>query len=414
MSSYLNFTRRSFLLAAGTAPLLRGQSLLRRVWTARWIAVPKAPKTEYGVYHFRKTFELAARPERFLVHASGDNRYHLFVNGQRAAWGPARGDLFHWRYETVDIAGFLHAGKNVLAAVVWNFGEDAPEAQITLETGFVLQGDGDAERIADTGPSWKCARNEAYTPVAITSAAVRGYWAAGPGDRVNAAAHPWGWESPQFDDSAWTPAAVVGPAAGRGGRDVHSRGMLVPRTIPMMEDRAEKSLTVRQGQLANRANSKSTVLFDQGYLTTAYPRLTVSGGKGAVVRMRYAEALFKTSPREKGNRNEIEGKEFIGNYDEFVLDGGARRVFRPLWWRCYRYLQLEIETRDEPVTVESITATATGFPFVDRKSTRLNSSHAHISYAVFCLKKYHRAGLDPPVSYVHRAFAVARDVQRVW
>src|SRR3712207_7164241 len=26
-------------------------------------------------------------------------------------------------------------------------------------------------------------------------------------------------------------------------------------------------------------------------------------------------------------------------------------------------------------------------PWVDRKSTRLNSSHANISYAVFCLKK---------------------------
>src|SRR3712207_8886166 len=28
-----------------------------------------------------------------------------------------------------------------------------------------------------------------------------------------------------------------------------------------------------------------------------------------------------------------------------------------------------------------------GFELVDRKSTRLNSSHANISYAVFCLKK---------------------------
>src|SRR3712207_7941439 len=27
------------------------------------------------------------------------------------------------------------------------------------------------------------------------------------------------------------------------------------------------------------------------------------------------------------------------------------------------------------------------YPSVDRKSTRLNSSHANISYAVFCLKK---------------------------
>src|SRR3712207_7892746 len=30
---------------------------------------------------------------------------------------------------------------------------------------------------------------------------------------------------------------------------------------------------------------------------------------------------------------------------------------------------------------------ATGFTVEDRKSTRLNSSHANISYAVFCLKK---------------------------
>src|SRR3712207_6870955 len=32
---------------------------------------------------------------------------------------------------------------------------------------------------------------------------------------------------------------------------------------------------------------------------------------------------------------------------------------------------------------------AVGAEQVDRKSTRLNSSHANISYAVFCLKKKH-------------------------
>src|SRR5438445_1644479 len=31
----------------------------------------------------------------------------------------------------------------------------------------------------------------------------------------------------------------------------------------------------------------------------------------------------------------------------------------------------------------------------DRKSTRLNSSHANISYAVFCLKKKKQYGLEP-------------------
>src|SRR3712207_7738778 len=32
----------------------------------------------------------------------------------------------------------------------------------------------------------------------------------------------------------------------------------------------------------------------------------------------------------------------------------------------------------------------------DRKSTRLNSSHANISYAVFCLKKKHPIYIAPP------------------
>jgi len=45
MSAQFDFTRRSFLLAAGAAPLLRGQTLLRREWTAKWIAVPKTPKS---------------------------------------------------------------------------------------------------------------------------------------------------------------------------------------------------------------------------------------------------------------------------------------------------------------------------------------------------------------------------------
>src|SRR2546426_7750035 len=35
----------------------------------------------------------------------------------------------------------------------------------------------------------------------------------------------------------------------------------------------------------------------------------------------------------------------------------------------------------------SRSTSATDVPFLDRKSTRLNSSHLVISYAVFCLKK---------------------------
>src|SRR2546429_2197542 len=40
-----------------------------------------------------------------------------------------------------------------------------------------------------------------------------------------------------------------------------------------------------------------------------------------------------------------------------------------------------------PVEVSLIDGQGTTIPTLDRKSTRLNSSHGYISYAVFCLKK---------------------------
>src|SRR3712207_6964058 len=41
-----------------------------------------------------------------------------------------------------------------------------------------------------------------------------------------------------------------------------------------------------------------------------------------------------------------------------------------------------------PINDSTITHTwSDSYPYRDRKSTRLNSSHANISYAVFCLKK---------------------------
>jgi hypothetical protein len=64
-------------------------------------------------------------------------------------------------------------------------------------------------------------------------------------------------------------------------------------------------------------------LLDQSYLTTGYPELIFSGGKGASVRIRYAETLYTSKkPINKGNRNDVEEKSIFGFADEYVADGG--------------------------------------------------------------------------------------------
>ena len=60
--------------------------------------------------------------------------------------------------------------------------------------------------------NWKAIRNDAYAPVPIVPAEIYNrYYVAGPGDRVDAATYPWGWEQPDFDDSQ-----VGGRPAGTG------------------------------------------------------------------------------------------------------------------------------------------------------------------------------------------------------
>lgn len=365
-------------LAAGVQTSSRiNPDLLTKAWPARWITVPNAQPFGYGVYHFRKTIDLPAPPSTFVVHVTGDNRYQLFVNGVRIAAGPARGDLNHWRFETVDLAPHLKPGRNLLAAVVWNFAQFAPEAQLTNQTGFLLQGDTDAERIVDTNATWKAVRNEAYAPLPVTSATVGGYYAAGPGEQVDASRYPWNWERTDFDDSAWSAAQPLGPGAPREARDGPNRWMLVPSTIPLMEEKPERLATVRQSAgvevaatfpatpapLTVPPNGKARLLLDQSYLTTAYPELVVSGGAGAKIRLSYAEALVGADGKTKGNRNEVEGKTLRGYSDVFVSDGGARRVYRPLWWRTYRYVELTIETAAAPITIDDLRGVFTAYPF---------------------------------------------------
>ena len=76
-----------------------------------------------GVYHFRKQFELPALPDKFIIYISADNKYWLFVNGNRVCIGPAEGDVAHWRFESLNISSYLKKGKNILAVTVSNQGD---------------------------------------------------------------------------------------------------------------------------------------------------------------------------------------------------------------------------------------------------------------------------------------------------
>jgi alpha-L-rhamnosidase len=361
--------------------IAKGQStqvnpkLLKGSWPAYWITHPNTYQREYGIYHFRKKFTLSTVPSSFLINVSADNRYRLFVNGKPASSGPARGDLFNWYYETVNIAPLLKQGENTLAAIVWNMGELAAVGQISNQTGFLLQGNSDTENIANTNKSWKVFKNLSYSPCSKDNGErLKAYMVVGPGDQVDANKYPWGWEETYYNDASWESAGEIAHPEPVGyGTD--NRWTLVPRNIPLFQEHMSRFSFLRRATgisissdfmlaknvLKISSGQTVSILLDNSVNTAAYPELIVSKGKDATIKLTYAESLFDKHGI-KGNRNEVENKEIKGNFDVFIPDGGENRKFRPLWIRAYRYLQLDITTKDQPLIINDIYSMKTGYP----------------------------------------------------
>jgi len=167
------------------APQKINPVLLNSRWKAQWISHPSESLVDYGVFHFRKTFELKDQPKEFIINISADNRYLLFVNGKAVCFGPARADLEHWSFESIDIASFLKPGKNVLAATVWNFGDLKPWAQFSIKTAFIVQGNSSTEEIVNTNNTWKVVKDKSYSPAPASSKETSGQFVVvGPCDKM--------------------------------------------------------------------------------------------------------------------------------------------------------------------------------------------------------------------------------------
>jgi len=382
--------------------------LLQGTWRGHWIHMneQQADPRAYGVYHFRKTINMAILPSHYIIHVSADNRYRLYINGHWIGEGPARGNLTHWAFGSYDLAPYLKLGKNVLAAEVWNMGTGGPVAQISNETAFLVQqndvNQGNPDNF-NTDPSWKVMHDTAYQPTALnTGEILHSYFVTGPGDRVEGGLYPWGWEAIDYNDSDWLSASNIAAPVAPAGYGTDNRWTLVARSIPQMEHQMEPVGKIRRVESENKiaanvlknieqsfvadfstgkplkvpAHQSLNILIDQGYETVGYPELTVSDGKGAIIKLTYTEALLDSN-NQKGNRDSIDGKTVKGLYDEFLPGGGSNRIFRPLWIRTFRYVLLSIETAEEPLSIESFKNTFAAYPL--KRSANFISSDSSLS-----------------------------------
>jgi alpha-L-rhamnosidase len=326
-------------------------------WGAKWISFSQHPEGDMGVFAFRKHLSLPTKPTHFNLKVSADQRYKLYVNGRFIGFGPQRGDLHHWFYETYDVAPFLREGSNWIVVQVAHFGRYAPMAQHTARQGMVVHAEG-----VSTPEGWQVAKIPGWTFEMLHSDLGPFYIDVGPGEILDAAQLGWGWEQ-GGGDLEWREPNVISEAVDRGGGGGGTPWMLVPRTLPLMRhDRREQTPVEREGDagkpFAPRQVDKSTpLILDYQELLCAFPRFTLQGAKGTKVKLTFAEGFFQPNG-QKGHRDKIEGKKMWGYQDELVLDAEPR-TFETAWWRTYRYLRIEA---DALVQVQAVDAFETGYP----------------------------------------------------
>ena len=326
-------------------------------------------------------------PEHLDVRISADKRYKLYVNGQFAGTGPQLSDVAHWKYDRYDIGHLLKKGQNLIAVQVDFFGRYGGASMITVRPAFWFA----CAKIPElnTPGKWLFAKNLSRQPLPVTDGVdVRGGFLAPACDSVVDSLGISAWNRMDCGYENWQPA---------GGDSLNLKnGQNIPwqleeRNIPAMERQvnrfvriAEASGPLRIAELSASnpsfdvpPHSVVRLLFDNGVLTTGFPELHYSGGKGSTIRLTWAEALYSPGNRNrngelvgeglsKGNRDMTHGKVMIGCHDVILPDGHNDAMFSPSWFRTYRYAMLDVKTGADTLKIIDFHGVFTAYPFEEK------------------------------------------------
>jgi alpha-L-rhamnosidase len=196
--------------------------------------------------------------------------------------------------------------------------------------------------------------------------------------------YDWGWNSTGLAGGTWvTAASAMRDAIFAGVNKAHSADAvgdnpwgLVPDELPPMEydatsgrrsgprgycpscgpslPRRSLSLPMRMCTFCSTARRSPPPIPNS-------PSLVARARK---IILTYSEALYdKDCTRAIATSGRPQGSGPDGQ-----LFARRRRAsdFEPLWWRTWRYLDLDITTGDEPLTLDSLKAEFTAYPFQER------------------------------------------------
>ncbi len=342
-----------------------------------------------------------ARPVRFdsgqrlLLAISADTRYMLYLNGRIIARGPQKGDVAHQFYDVLDLTDDVAEGENLLLVRVDSSAKSFPypsytgpsasemsAATLFVADGVLLDPDGSERDRLFTDESWLVRIDPALS--FHHDDEMHSY--VGFKESIDFTRLPAGfYRTPDFDDGTWEPATVVHKAyTPETAEDAFLPHRLTLRSIRPLhheeygftgvwcvgEEGPEAELDGEGAlRLTVPPNTRVSYILDAGRLYTAYPLLSMDGGHGSRIRLKYAERLLRN---DRGYFGPYDSNCSITGYSDHITAGNGHAFWSPLHWRTFRYIELSVETDDEPLTIGSLHFLDCHYPISPLKPFRIS------------------------------------------
>ena len=344
---------------------------------------------------FRRTFHFDELPETAQLMVSADSRYKLYVNGQFVEAGPCKGDREVWYYDTLEIVPYLRTGKNVIAVEVLAFPNEHGNGSFSIfrtgHPGLFVSGEAKSRHIAidlSADEQWKvCAdhgfsiikESDIFAPLQMI-------------EERKAHSELIQWNLVDYDDSSWENAVYDTQLSAE-----FSPGNLGERVIPFLYRENKKFTDVRVVQskaekselaaflegshpITIEKEQKIIIELNAGEEETGYLHLKMAGGEGSVVKILTSEGYVQEGFQGdlkvpfKKDRLDMEGGYLHGFTDTYYPAGSGTHdkpeEYSPFWFRTFRFVRLEVETKNEPMTLLSFDYEETGYPLeVKTKAT---------------------------------------------
>lgn len=346
---------------------------------------------------FRRTFHFDEVPEMAQLKVSADSRYKLYANGRLVEVGPCKGDSEVWYHDTLELVSYLQTGKNVIAVEVLAFPNEHGNGCFSIfrtgHPGLFVSGKAESRHIAidlSTDEQWKgCVdpdyfiikESDLFAPLQLIE---------------KRKAHPEmiQWNLVDYDDSTWENVVYDTQISAE-----FSPGNLSEREIPFLYRKEKKFVDARIVQagtevksldafleggypLTVEKNQKMVIELNAGEEETGYLKLKMAGGKGGIVKILTSEGYVQEgfqgdlkNPFKK-DRLDTECGHLHGFTDTYYPAGNGTHdrpeEYTPFWFRTFRFVRLEVETKEESVTLLSFDYEETGYPLEVRTKASAN------------------------------------------